>query len=278
MESIPNLDKGINETARPLIMSPEELDIYSRFIKSKVEGWHKINPDVVLVCESTALPLAFGIKEAFQTAYPDKTPDFHRFNRYHFNAHRFENEVPTYESVGNFDLSKVHFKLLIETSDEVLRNRIELLQSKKDGKIIIFDETPYVSRKYWYKNPDGSDNTDHSNSEFMGSENPVPVILDGVMEKDVETRWLGKAKDKIFFGNTAPVAIVTAMRLGFKNIWVDLSMPKEYYGNMNNEGRFSKISKKGFSGPMHGQDRELAENTLHDFKLAGVNAAKSIKV
>lgn len=263
---------------QPKIMSPEEVDRYARFIQDKVEKWEAIKPDVVLVCESTALLLAHGIKEGYKVAHPDSVPTFHRINprdfegpwSWDYDSFKTPLRAPTYgESLPITSYDDAIAASLEQENAHVGAVRAEKLQATNNGRVIIFDETPYL-----HLSP--RDRYNKKTSKFEGTAKPLQIFAGGVLTKKAR-EILSKEHSSGGHGNTIRAAIHYAMRLGFKDIWVDNSEPSDYYGSINVDHKFTSPSEKNAIGPIHSQFRQEADASLYDFKIAGRKAGEAVK-
>ena len=279
------------------LMKPEDVEMYRVFVERKVEQWHALKPDVILLDDASTVPIALAIKECWKRRYPEeKQPRFIRWNPR--NIHTRDNiEEHREDAAKRRDLAKAEYAKWQHPKDleeaQYWDQRIEYLHNHEQAflllprgtRVLVYDEASQFRKVT--KTGDGSKDY----REEYPTE-PVNACTGGVLNPHIiygqtpeEKRDL---KEKIYMGGSPYGSISVLHDCGVRDIWVDVSQPEDkarkaaYFEQVKDPepGKggylrlFQKMGKHFAAKTPEGI--EDSKKFVHDLRLLGRQAAQNL--
>jgi Zn-finger nucleic acid-binding protein len=280
-----------------LVMREDDVEMYKNWVKKKIEVWHELNPDLVILSDSSAVPIGFALKEAYIKTYgKENSPKFYRFDPKAVRIpHKWVKEgAPPDLSLEDIENDPINISLYKNDAEKrvyALELQKELKRFVGKGKrVITYDETSRMPGK----DPCGDKIIQMIvNGVRIRDERRDDIPLSLLVSKS-QKNWDGKGPDCYWGqGNIGLHALVSAV-LNKGDVWLDSGEPNKlskypnaqwkdirdckYYHQINgfDESRYENpISKR--KGPKKDpQKKESAMKFIHDLKLLGQQAAEEI--
>lgn len=279
-----------------LVMREEDVEMYKNWVKKKIEVWHELNPDLVILSGSSAVPIGFALKEAYIKAYgKENSPKFYRFDpKTNRIPHKWVKEgAPQDLSLEDIENDPINISLYNKDDERkkifALKLQKELKRFVGKGKrVITYDETSRMPGK----DPHGDKIIQmFANGARLRDEqrDDIPLSdLDGRIQKN----WGGKGDEYHWGqGNIGLHALVSAV-LNKGDVWIDSGEPnrpskypdtpwidnldQSYHAQINYDPIYENPVLK-LKGPKKDpQEKERAMKFIHDLKLLGQQAAEEI--
>lgn len=260
-----------------LVMREEDVELYKTWVKKKIKVWHELNPDLVILADSSAVPIGFALKEAYiKTFGKDSFPKFYRFNP------GSSLRIPMDWRIGGAPL---------ELPVEELENRAKEFGSKgaKDSALIMQSELKkFIGRG---KRIITYDETSRIPGRDEGEDKIVQVMANGKSLREDITLDFSKSSE---WGqaNRGFYALARTV-FGESDVWIDSgepNRPSEYphaqWMDLKKQSYFHHIrgryenpvskSIKGSGPTKDPQKKERAMEFIHDLKFIGDLVAEEI--
>ncbi len=158
------------------------------FCGNKLQEWHEIQPDIIVVCDTSAVPIGFIIKKAWKKAYPNEEgPKFYRLD---------PRQVPKGKLYSRHDhTDPIYYDLKYE---DRITSVFGNIKNKEDKKVIVFDETAGIGSPVAIE-------AFRDNVDVSSVENPAKFMTQGLNSLDSALKWI--------------------QSIGFQNIYIDAGSP-----------------------------------------------------
>lgn len=254
-----------------LVMREEDVELYKDWVKNKIKVWHGLNPDLVVLADSSATPIGFALKEAYIKTYgKNSSPKFYRFDPnmavsipMDWRVEGAPMELPL-EELENQDGSSGRKMRALEVQSE-------LKKFIGNGKrVITYDETSKIP---------GRD--PHEDKIVQVMANGVNLRDDITLDFSESSKW-GQA-NRGFYALARTV-------FGESDVWIDSGQPNRpskypdaqwvdakeqaYFNHIHS--RYENPISKGSGPKKDPQKKQKAMEFIHDLKFIGELAAKEI--
>lgn len=251
-----------------LVMKEEDIELYKSWTKKKIKIWHELSPDLVILADSSAVPIGFALKEAYIKTYgKDNSPKFYRFDP----SMALGIPVDWRMNGAPADLPLGELENKTGGKESALELQTELKKFIGRGKkVIAYDETSKIP---------GRSPSEDKIVQVMA--NGVNLRNDITLNFSESSEW-GQANRGLY-------ALARTI-FGESDVWIDSGQPnrpskhpddpsidyaeRTYFNHLR--GRYENpVSKR--SGPTKNpQKNQKAMEFIHDLKFIGVLAAEEI--
>lgn len=239
------------------VMAPEVVDSYKQWAEERARDWHEINPDIVLLTETSAVPFGWLLRETLRAAFPaEKLPKFYRI----YIGTSYSHPV-----IMNF----------MENKDGTAVDYLNARDIKPDSTVLVFDEInrgPKSGTICCKK--DGKKVIDNWGQFFNGTLDSVVGVLEKHGINNIYADAGGPKNNRQGTSNYEENQVMNK-----ESDFIKPTRTVKHGREPLNKKPEEKLGIK-YVGFIEDDPRlkQRAQNYIHDLKLAGKEAGKELRV